>query len=205
MNAFSLKIIALISMLIDHIGYFLFPQMIILRIIGRIAFVIFAYFTANAYVYTKDKLKHGLTLLIYGILIDLVMLITGNYLFSNIFITLALGYFLIMAVDKRNILLGIASMIPLFILRIDYQFYGVLLILASYLLKDKRVLLIAVNIVLIYAFHFIDNLSLLQEYSTMGMIFLLFYNYQRGPKLKLFFYLFYPVHILILILIQHIL
>jgi len=203
MNAFILKLIGIISMSIDHIGFFLFPQYIILRIIGRIAFVIFAYFTANAYFYTRDKVKHGLILLGYGILIDIVMLLTGNYIVSNIFITLALGYFLIMAYDTKNILLGIGSLLPLLFLRIDYQWYGVLLILASFILKDKRFFLLLVNIVLIYIFHYIDNLSLLQEYSIMGMLLLLFYNYQRGPGMKLFFYLFYPLHILILVLISH--
>ena len=41
-NAFTLKMIAIVAMLIDHIGAVLFPQIEILRIIGRIAFPIFA-------------------------------------------------------------------------------------------------------------------------------------------------------------------
>ena len=42
-NAFTLKMIAIVAMLIDHIGAVLFPQIEILRIIGRIAFPIFAF------------------------------------------------------------------------------------------------------------------------------------------------------------------
>lgn len=36
-----IKILALISMIIDHIGYFIFPQEVWFRIIGRIAFPLF--------------------------------------------------------------------------------------------------------------------------------------------------------------------
>ena len=38
----ALKIVASIIMLVDHIGNVLFPKIICLRIIGRLAFPIFA-------------------------------------------------------------------------------------------------------------------------------------------------------------------
>ena len=47
MNASIFKIIAMVTMLIDHIGMILFPNIAILRIIGRLAFPIFAYFVAE--------------------------------------------------------------------------------------------------------------------------------------------------------------
>ena len=60
-NAFTLKMIATVAMLIDHIGAVLFPQIEILRIIGRIAFPIFAYMIAEGCVHTKSKKKYFLT------------------------------------------------------------------------------------------------------------------------------------------------
>ncbi len=50
---FSLKIIACIAMTIDHIGYLLFPNIIVFRIIGRLAFPILAYLIAEGCKYTK--------------------------------------------------------------------------------------------------------------------------------------------------------
>ena len=54
----QLKIIAAISMTVDHLGFILFPSLIILRIIGRIAFPIFAYMIAEGCRYTKNE-KRG--------------------------------------------------------------------------------------------------------------------------------------------------
>ena len=53
-----LKIIAAAAMLIDHIGAYLLPQVRILRIIGRIAFPIFAFMIAEGCRYTKNKKYH---------------------------------------------------------------------------------------------------------------------------------------------------
>ncbi|MDP2670231.1 MAG: TraX family protein [bacterium] len=38
-----IKVIALISMILDHIGYFLFPEQIIRRVVGRLAFPLFLF------------------------------------------------------------------------------------------------------------------------------------------------------------------
>ena len=54
----QLKIIAMISMLIDHIGVAMFPNVMILRIIGRLAFPIFAYMIAEGCFYTKNKARY---------------------------------------------------------------------------------------------------------------------------------------------------
>ena len=50
----QLKLIALISMTIDHIGFMLFPRVKILRVIGRIAFPMFAFLIVEGYFYTKN-------------------------------------------------------------------------------------------------------------------------------------------------------
>ena len=54
----KLKIIACISMLIDHIGYMLFPHIVILRCIGRIAMPLFAFFIAEGCFYTRSRAKY---------------------------------------------------------------------------------------------------------------------------------------------------
>ena len=75
-SASTLKIIALLTMLIDHIGVLLFPDIAALRIIGRIAFPIFAYLIAEGCIYTKNKWKYFrnvfTTCIIYQIVFVLV-------------------------------------------------------------------------------------------------------------------------------------
>lgn len=53
-----LKLVAMIAMFIDHAGKMLFPQYPIMRVLGRIAFPIYAYCIAAGCVYTHDTLKY---------------------------------------------------------------------------------------------------------------------------------------------------
>ena len=53
-----LKLIAIVSMLLDHVGKIFFPKILILQIIGRLAFPIFAFFIAEGFYYTRNKLKY---------------------------------------------------------------------------------------------------------------------------------------------------
>ena len=80
-----LKLIAIIAMLIDHVGKLFFPHIIILQIIGRLAMPIFAFFIAEGFYYTKNKLKYFLTMLIFAVIaqIPYVFLFSGlNILFT---------------------------------------------------------------------------------------------------------------------------
>ncbi len=72
MNRNHLKIIACISMLIDHIGFVLFPHIEILRLIGRIAMPIFAFFIGEGCLYTKDRKKYFLRVFVLGIICQAV-------------------------------------------------------------------------------------------------------------------------------------
>ena len=49
----QLKLIALITMTVDHMGLILFDQFILLRIVGRLAFPIFAWMIAEGCRHTR--------------------------------------------------------------------------------------------------------------------------------------------------------
>ena len=57
-DSFTLKMIAMLSMLADHIGAVLFPEQILFRVIGRLAFPIFAYTLVEGFFYTHDIKKY---------------------------------------------------------------------------------------------------------------------------------------------------
>ena len=61
MSNTTLKIIACVSMLIDHIGYIFFPEYIVFRYLGRIAMPIFAFFIGQGCRYTKNRQKYHLS------------------------------------------------------------------------------------------------------------------------------------------------
>ena len=198
LNAFQLKIIALVTMTIDHIGYFIFPDIIAFRIIGRLSFVIFAFFVANAYIYTSNRLKHGLILLACGIAFDLIILLMNSYINSNIFITLAIGYFIIYFYDLKKYYIAILILLLTFFIPVEYGFYGVILIFTSYLFFKEPKKLVLINTILILLSYSFLNMSQLQLFSIIGSLLLCLYNNERGRKLKYFFYFYYPIHIVII-------
>jgi len=84
-------------MLVDHIGYVLFPEVTVLRLIGRIAMPIFAFFIGEGCLYTKNRLRYFLRVFILGIICQAVYiaegLITksGSGLYLNILLTFSLS------------------------------------------------------------------------------------------------------------------
>ncbi|MCL1944672.1 MAG: conjugal transfer protein TraX [Firmicutes bacterium] len=82
-------------MLIDHIGYFIFPNLILLRIVGRIAFPLFAFLIAFGATKTRNLYKYFFRLLVFAIVVQLIIFIVSNvtnlHIFENfnVFFTLA--------------------------------------------------------------------------------------------------------------------
>ena len=68
LNGFHLKLIAACTMFIDHMGHTLFPTVLWLRCIGRLAFPIFCFLIAEGCVYTRDRRKYALRLLAFALL-----------------------------------------------------------------------------------------------------------------------------------------
>lgn len=89
MNANLLKIIGVIAMTFDHVGFFLFPKEVILRIMGRIAYPIFAYFIAEGCTYTKHQKKYFSSILLVGMLCSAVSYLAERSLYQSIMITFA--------------------------------------------------------------------------------------------------------------------
>ncbi len=75
----TLKIIAMITMLVDHIGVLFFPGITLFRTIGRIAFPIFAYQIALGYTYTHDRNKYGKRLLIFAFISQIPLCLFESY------------------------------------------------------------------------------------------------------------------------------
>lgn len=111
MTSFALKIIALITMFIDHFGYVFMGNFSFCNFIGRIAFPIFAFQISEGYEHTKNLKKYFLRLGIFAIISQIPFYLFANKhlgsnaLTLNVFFTLFLGLLSIYLYDYINNLL----------------------------------------------------------------------------------------------------
>ena len=95
-----LKIIAAVTMLIDHAGLILFPEQHWMRIVGRIAFPLFAYCIAEGYRYTRHRLRYFLQIFLLGIGCQIVYYIAERDWYLGILLTFSLSI-LLMELARR--------------------------------------------------------------------------------------------------------
>ena len=221
-----LKLIAALSMLIDHIGVILLPQLRVLRILGRLAFPIFSFMITEGCRYTRNRWRYFATVLATGLVCQAGLWIYDPGAKLNVLLTFSLSILLVYALQyfkqalQRDIsplrqylcifplLLALVLMLLLaHFVRIEYGAGGCLLALFPAILHPVErgargyaedqlapLLLFSMGLVL----HCL-MLGGLQWWSLFSLPLLFLYSGKRGKwKGKAFFYLFYPLHILIL-------
>lgn len=214
----QLKIMALVFMTCDHIAKAFFPQSAVLLILGRLAYPIFAYMIAEGCIYTKNRVRHLLMLGGLAVICQLVFtLFTGSYVMC-ILITFTLSVILIYTYDNMinrksaldtiifvALLAGVVflcvkmpDILPGFM--IDYGLIGVIIPLTLYMLKGKIYKLICLAVLLLMMGF---QLKGYQFYALISVVLLFLYNGERGKlNLKYLFYIYYPVHLVIIYIIQ---
>ena len=216
-NGAVLKYIAFISMFIDHFNkaiitpYLNYQQPLvaistIFDIIGRTAFPIFAFMVVEGFYKTKSRFKYLRNLLIFAIISEIPYDMFQSKVFinnrsQNIMWALALGLLTLIIVDKLKgkiknkytwlilsiLVVGVNAIIAT-LLSFDYDYYSIIIIFILYLFYDKRLV-----------GSLISYLVIIKEvYAILGFAVINFYNGEKGRQNKLFNYLFYPVHLLIL-------
>lgn len=218
-----LKILALVAMTCDHVGSQLLPQFPVLRIIGRLSFPIFAYMIAEGCTYTKDRKRYLLTMAGLGLLCQIVYLITAKSLYMCVLVTFSMSIVLCYLVegikwrtDMRDwlfLFLGfdvvwflcevLPGWLPQTDFRIDYGIWGVLLPVFVYYgsTKKEKLLLFTVGLVILALAQ-----GDIQWFGLAAVPLMALYSGHRGKrKLKRLFYIYYPLHLVVIYLISIIL
>lgn len=99
MTAFILKLIASASMLIDHAGLMLFNDNPTMRMIGRLAFPIFAFFIAEGFRYTRDRGKYFMRVFALGLICQIVYTIADGSIYIGILLVFSLSIMLMYLLD----------------------------------------------------------------------------------------------------------
>lgn len=226
LNGFHLKLIAICTMFIDHMGHTLFPGVMWLRCIGRVAFPIFCFLIAEGCIYTHDRKKYALRLLVFALLSEIPFnLMTGGWVWNpydqNVLWTLLAGalvcWLMDWALKKRTVwafvLTGAVTVAAYWLLELvntDYGGWGMLLVAMFYGIHRApsgaavKMIAQAFGLVL-FSIAVMGGVLSIELWSLWALVPIWLYNGQRGFSNKAVqygFYAFYPVHILILSLIS---
>ena len=223
----TLKVIAVVTMLIDHIGAILlsmyqpalktlftlfgreYSVYLIFRDIGRVAFPIFCFLLLEGFLHTHDRFRYDMNLFIFSLISEipwnLMFTNTLRYEKQNVFFTLFLGYLAFCAIehfqDEQTMqlfcILGLLA-VSIF-LKADYGWRGYIFLLIMYYMRnDKPGQAILGSCWLYYEWRACFAFLSINMYNgERGFI--------RGKAAKYFFYWFYPVHIIGLVVIRRIL
>lgn len=225
LNGFHLKLIAICTMLIDHMGYTLFPGVMWLRCVGRVAFPIFCFLIAGGCVYTHDRKKYAARLLVFALLSEIPYNLMNSGMIwdpydQNVLWTLLTGALVCWLIDwalkkctpLSFVLTGAAMVAAYWLLeafRTDYGGWGMLLVAAFYGVHRAPSGAVVKMIAQAFGLAFFSlgvmgGYLSIELWSLVSLAPIWLYNGQRGFSHKAVqygFYAFYPVHILILSLI----
>lgn len=213
-----LKLIAVITMLIDHIAAYLIPHKWVLfhifgydvtlyrvmRNLGRWAFPIFAVLLIEGFIYTHSRMKYGISLAAFALISEIPwnLVHSGTLFFQgqNVFFTLFLGFLGLCVLEHlQNRFLQIGALLALavlaVVLRSDHSVIGYSFIMLMYALRENEL------VRPLTAFLFNNHWWVLSAFLPISL-----YNGKRGfvkgKVLKYAFYAFYPVHLIVIYFVQ---
>lgn len=220
MSGFVLKLIAALTMLIDHAGVTLFPEYDWMRGVGRIAMPLFAFCIAEGFRYTRSRKRYFWQIFLLGAACQAVYWFAMHDRLLGILLTFSVSLLLMMLADRlreaedgplastsvRAVIFAAAVAVVLVLTRFlsfDYGFWGIMLPVWPSLFRRREYRLTA----------FLGGLTalciesalggnFLQSVSLFAMVPVCLYNGTPGKyRMKYFFYIFYPAHLGILQLI----
>lgn len=224
LNGSVLKMIAIITMLIDHTAAVLLSQYgpalqtlftlngknyslyRICRDVGRVAFPIYCFLLVEGFLHTRNRFRYGRNLLLFALISE----IPWNFMFSdtcryekqNVFFTLFLGYLACWTIEYfwerqyLTLLCLLALLTVSYFFKADYGWRGFVFIVIMYVLRmDKPSQAIVGSCWLAYEWK-----------ACFAFISINMYNGKRGfikgKWMKYSFYVFYPLHITILVILR---
>lgn len=202
-----MQLIAMTTMLIDHIGFILFPETNILRIVGRIAFPLYSWFLVQGYLHTRNHKKYIIRLLGLACISQIPYTLALHRFELNVIFTLLLSLLALYAASRiTSETLKIAAIGAIFAAAIfvpmDYGLYGVLLTFIYRYLRDWQ--MIAGHLLLNLVFFLAGGGSQwLQLFSILGTVLIVNPIPYRGMFINKWLYRsFYPAHLLLLFVVS---
>ena len=205
----ALKMIALVSMTMDHVGYYavglqrglgdsyIYEWM---RSVGRLAFPIFCFLIVKGYLHTSSLKRYMMTMLVAAAISEIPWYLLGNRDSHNVIFTMFLGLLAIHVINrlKDNRWLVLITMTIIgglaWLLNTDYSWKGVCVIVVFFLFRERKLLAIPFGFPLLMEYGVVG--------TVIGMMLPLGYNgcrgFIRGRYMKYLFYVYYPFHLTVI-------
>lgn len=232
-----LKLVAMATMLIDHTGKMFFAQYNIMRIIGRLAFPIYAYCIAVGCVYTHNRLKYLSRIVLLGLISQpfyavalghttqrmyavsfaenplraMLNFYVESWAKPSILLTLAMGILVIWSIREKQLVFTAALALLVWKIQgsLDYGWRGVVLMVLFYLFCTRW--WISLPVVLTYmiwwgmrssSYELFGIRFGIQMFAIFALPLIYIPTYSKLKINKWIFYLFYPAHLIFIMLVQ---
>ncbi|MGI6608314.1 MAG: TraX family protein [Erysipelotrichaceae bacterium] len=231
LNANNLKLIAVAAMTIDHIadvfypGFPALPLPFMMHLVGRLTALIMWFFVCEGFHYTKNVKKYMLRMFIFAVIshfaycfafgINPIPFSTGIFNQTSVMYPLFISVVVLWLQNEEKSMNKYLKNIIIFVLiwsafPADWSCVAVLAILNMYrkrgdLKGQMREIVLWVFVYGLVSFFFVNKIYAL-ELVGVFMVYpiLKMYNGEKGKAdwMKLFFYIYYPVHLVIIGIIR---
>ena len=140
----TLKIIALVFMMVDHMGKMLFPAIPEMRVLGRIAFPLYCWCLVVGACYTRSMPKYMLRLLIVGLISQPLYKLALNHtwLEPNIFLTLLIALMGLWGIREKKYgsewWAPPLTLILAELLNTNYGWKGIIIVYLLYAVREQK-------------------------------------------------------------------
>lgn len=212
----NLKWIACITMLIDHIGA-VFLSGYGLRIIGRISFPIYCFLLTEGFCHTRSRGKYALRLAVGALVSELPydLLFYGaiDWHHQSVMVTLLIGILTLLGMERLQRFPMLPMVLGFFLAELaggDYGCWGIALICLFSMTGEQMGWLRLLCMTMIFLLMNSSRIPLLgipiQLFGILAMVPIFLYSGKKttaSPWVQRGFYLFYPLHLLILLGVKY--
>lgn len=218
LSGYTIKIIAAILMVVDHVAFAFVPintplYYALRAFLGRISLPLFLFLLVEGFKYTRNKKKHLFLLFFVGSITEVLFDLTINkqplyFEKQNVMLTLSLAFAVLMLCDKINsyslninvkyaliaATTALASMLAYYA-KLEYSWAIIIATVFAFLFyEDRFVSILGICIILMCY-------SVVELSALVSIPIIILYNGKEGRKNKIFFYSFYPLHLLLIYLV----
>lgn len=230
LSANALRLFAMVGMLLDHLWGTLVSGNLWMTCLGRLVFPIYAFQLAEGFVRTHDRKKYARRLLVFALISEIPfnLMMAGSWIYpfhQNTIFTLLLGFWVLWALEglaekRLKLWKGGLHLLGAALLSVvgfpDYGWQGVLTVVLFYLFREGRFAKLGqlVGMILLHVV-WMEGQTLpwlfdlpLQSFAVLALIPIWLYDGRKGRGGKLMqygAYLYYPLHLLLLVVLRRVL